>query len=177
MAINLCRDLAALREQNANAVLLVDSGADVNARCEDGTDALMIAALNGDAQMADFLLSRGANHQTRVAKDSVLKGEILFEGVTTLMIAAGAGNMESVVALINAGADVNAASKKGTTALIAAAAQGHLEVAIILVENNADLYNLDTGRTALEAARYSGSPYIVDLIQEARKKLQEGDKE
>ncbi|MEZ4551353.1 MAG: ankyrin repeat domain-containing protein [Desulfobacterales bacterium] len=61
--------MAALKmAQNANAALLVNSGADVNARCEDGTDALMIAALNADAKMANFLLAHGATHQTRTRK-------------------------------------------------------------------------------------------------------------
>ncbi|MBC2717207.1 MAG: hypothetical protein HF978_18025 [Desulfobacteraceae bacterium] len=132
--------MAALKmEQNANAALLVAHGADVNARCEDGTDSLMIVAVNGDLRMANFLLSHGANHQTRVTKDSAVKGQLAFAGVTTLMIASGAGHMESVDALIKAGADVNAVSEKGATALMAAAAKGHLEVVKVLVANGADV--------------------------------------
>jgi ankyrin repeat protein len=132
--------MAALKMgQKDSALLLMDKGADVNIRCEDGTDALMIAALNGDAAMVNYLLSHGANHQTRVAKDSMVKGEVVFEGVTTLMIAAGAGNMDSVVALIDAGSDVNAVSKKGATALMAAASQGHRDIVELLIASGADV--------------------------------------
>ena len=89
--------------------------------------------------MVNFLLSHGANHQTRVTRDYLEKGKLEFAGVTTLMIAAGAGNMESVTALIEAGADVNAASEKGTTAMFTAATKGHLEVIKVLVANGADV--------------------------------------
>jgi ankyrin repeat protein len=130
--------MAALKmEQKDSAFLLMNSGADVNVRCEDGTDALVIAALNSDAAMVNFLLAHGANHQTRATKDSMVKGELVFEGVTTLMIAAGVGNMDSVVALIDAGSDVNAVSKKGATALMAAAAQGHRDIAELLIASGA----------------------------------------
>jgi len=133
--------MAALKmKQNANAALLVARGADVNARSDDGTDALIIAAaITGDLKMANFLLSHGANHKTRVTRDYLEKGKLQFAGVTTLMIAAGAGHVESVKALIKAGADVNAVSEKGTTAMFTAATKGHLEVIKILVANGADV--------------------------------------
>ena len=171
--------MAALKmAQNANAALLVNSGADVNARCEDGTDALMIAALNGDAKMANFLLTHGATHQTRTRKDTMLKDQQVFEGVTTLMIAAGAGRMESVASLIDAGADVNAVSKNGTTALMAASAQGHLDIVKLLIENGADVNarTLETftigaiavpkGTTALSEAAHGGFSDVVAFLIE-----------
>ncbi|MDA3894833.1 MAG: ankyrin repeat domain-containing protein [Desulfobacteraceae bacterium] len=171
--------MAALKmEQNANAAVLVAHGADVNARSDDGVDSLMIAALNGDAQMANFLLSRGANHETRVAKDSRLKGRFIFEGVTTLMIAAGAGHMESLVTLIGAGSDVNAVSQKGTTALMAASANGHLDIVKLLVAKGADVnaqtnepYNLGeiavhAGSSPLGLAAYNGRADVVKFLIE-----------
>ncbi len=171
--------MAALRmQQNKNAVLLVNARADVNARCGDGTDALMIASLNGDGEMANYLLSRGARHQTRTLKDTTISGRDVFEGVTTLMIAAGAGNMDTVKAMMAAGADVNAASKNGTTALMAAAAQGHLDIARFLVENGADVNARTTetftlggvpfskGTTPLSQAAHGGYADVVAFLIE-----------
>src|SRR5262249_55831640 len=77
-----------------------------------------LAAANGDAALVARLLKAGAD-----------AGVSRWNGETALMIAAGAGSLESVGALARAGADVNAAEPKGRqTALMWAAAEGHADV-------------------------------------------------
>ena len=53
------------------------------------------------------------------------------------MMAAGLGRTETVKALIELGADVNAKHKNGATALMAAAGQGHTEIVDILKQAGA----------------------------------------
>lgn len=53
-------ECAALRE-NAMLFALLDSGVDVNARRQDGATALHQAAIDGDAELVDALLERGAD--------------------------------------------------------------------------------------------------------------------
>ncbi|MCL2809124.1 MAG: ankyrin repeat domain-containing protein [Treponema sp.] len=55
--------LHASRYNNMELVrLLVDRGANINARNREGNTALSIAQYNGNAQISDFLIGRGANH-------------------------------------------------------------------------------------------------------------------
>jgi ankyrin repeat protein len=126
----------------------------------------MAALKQKHSEVAQILIRQGAE---------VNAAEI--NGATPLFITAALNYQGIVKTLIEKGADVNAKDNFGMDPLFLAPDKGHLEVAKILFENNPDLYNLDAGRTALEAARYRGSPYIVDLIQEARKKQQENSEE
>jgi ankyrin repeat protein len=89
---------------------LLTSKPDLETRDGDGNTSLHRAALNGDARLVKELLDRGA---LPTCTNNV--------GATPLLYAAG--NMESVRALLNAGAGgtINMASKFGTTPLIAAA--------------------------------------------------------
>src|SRR5262249_59914231 len=83
-----------------------------------------LAAANGDAALIARLLKAGGD--ARATR---------WNGETALMIAAGAGSLESVGALARAGADVNAAEPKGRqTALMWAAAEGHDDVVSGLIE-------------------------------------------
>ncbi|MBN1781679.1 ankyrin repeat domain-containing protein [bacterium] len=73
-------------------------------------------------------------------------------GSTPLMTAALLGKTDAALALIGAGADVNAQNNEGSTALITAAFFCRTEIVRALLENNADktLKN-KAGRTALES--------------------------
>ncbi|MDP6439181.1 MAG: ankyrin repeat domain-containing protein, partial [Candidatus Brocadiia bacterium] len=55
-----------------------------------------------------------------------------------LVLAAMAGNREKVEALLDGGADVNAADSDGVTAIMVAARQGHTAVVKLLLEGGAD---------------------------------------
>ena len=80
----------------------------MNARDNEGTTALVFAALGGDAETVQALLDAGADVN---AKNS--------DGWTALMQAASGGDAETVQALLDARADVNAKDNDGVTALIA----------------------------------------------------------
>lgn len=102
---------------------LLDAGADANAVDEEGTPALMNAALYAGAGQMKILLERGAKVN---AKNRA--------GATALIWAAGDG--EKARLLVAAGADVNAQSMPGRTALqiAAAAANGASTVRLLLDE-------------------------------------------
>lgn len=130
--------------------LLLDAGIDVNARAEalygaprfdalppnmpkpaksSGVDALMMASVTNNREIAKLLLERGATPKTKT-----------FMGWTALLMAVRHGDLELVRMLINHGADVNAREFRGATPLIlAAAADGTKpEVLQLLLEKGAD---------------------------------------
>ena len=88
---------------------LIDKGADVNQKDEDGNTALMRASYWGYKEVVELLIRNGA--------DVNQKDE---DGNTALMRASCGGRKEVVELLIQKGADVNAKSVTGDTALIIA---------------------------------------------------------
>ena len=76
------------------------------------------------------------------------------------------GFLESVEALVDNGADVNAQGGFYGNALIAASASGHIEIVKLLVEKGATINSFRTayGGTALEAASFEGHIEIVQLL-------------
>jgi ankyrin repeat protein len=77
----------------AAVIALLGSVADVDARDRSGRTALMLAIMNGHAEVVDALLAHGA------AVDAVAPG-----GVRPLQIARAKGNAEIIDSLLRAGA-------------------------------------------------------------------------
>ncbi len=108
--------------------ILIDKGADVNAKTDNGWTALMSASSSGYAGSAGHLnvvhtlLANGANVNAKAN-----------DGWTALMWASREGHLEIAKALLAKGADVNAKSNSGLTALSAANAKGHSDVAQALI--------------------------------------------
>lgn len=98
--------------------ILIESGAQVNARNKDRSTALMKAAAAGELDTAKFLLHHGSLIDTKNA-----------HGCTALMLAAGHGKKELVKLLLSAGADYTAREKNGLTAAEIAVDNGHTDVA------------------------------------------------
>ena len=77
-------------------------------------------------------------------------------------------NLETVKALIESGADVNADYKfsdlGGGTVLMYASSTGQIEVVKYLIEAGADIED-DYGRTALDLARRNGHTEIVEYLE------------
>jgi ankyrin repeat protein len=147
--------MTAARTGSLEAVkALVEAGADVNAaEPRRGQTALLWAAVEGHADVVDYLIGRGANFKTR-----------LGSGFTPFLLAAREGKREVLEVLLRAGVDVNeyteippksarvpGGPRPGTTALHLAVTAGHFELAAWLLDQganpNADL----NGWTALHA--------------------------
>ncbi len=134
---------------------LLSSGAEVNARDEEGSTALMFAALQADEKMLQALLAAGADPNLRDAN-----------GETALLLGAGHG-VEIVRALLAAGADPNLADGEGQTALLVAA-ETHADSVRLLIESGADVGHRDEfGVGALTIAEAAGASEIAALLQAA----------
>jgi ankyrin repeat protein len=132
---------------------LIDAGADVNARMKIGRTALHQAAQGGYMNVVATLIAHGANVD---AKD--------VDGYTPLIVAARKHN-RIVRVLIDAGADVNAGTKKGRTALHQSAQNRNNSVVATLIAHGAivDTKNLD-GHTPLMFASFAGDDHIVRVL-------------
>jgi ankyrin repeat protein len=145
--------------------LLLDKGADVNARVKDSTEtrtvftnqwldengatAFLRASQSGDVALMKVLLAKGAD--PKIA--TVL-------GVTALHVAAGIGwvegityewspqaTLDAVKILLELGLDPNAQADTGRTALHGAAHKGRTDVIQILADHGAKLDVRDYGNT------------------------------
>ena len=93
------------------------------------------------------------------------------QGWTPLMMAAYANDLPIATILMDAGADVNAATKKGTTVLMyaktVAARHNRLDLICLLLERGADAQAVDlTGQSVLDYARFEGNLVVVRFIEE-----------
>ena len=123
--------MIAAYEGKANlAKLLVEYGADVNAKDHLGDTALMWAANSGHLNVVEFLVEHGAN------VNAAAIGPI-YAGSTALIYASERGHVKVVKFLIKHGANIIAKNKNGDTALSIAENNGHTEVARILREAGA----------------------------------------
>lgn len=122
---------------------LLDHGADANSVGAKQTTPLMRAAQGGKAPLIELLLNRGARV---AARDQ--------EGATALGWAAGGADEPSVLAaLLDAGADLNAADHNGRTPLLRAIAARRERNAAALIDAGADLKaRARDGRDALITA-------------------------
>jgi uncharacterized protein len=145
--------------------LLLDKGANVNARIKDTTEtrtvftnqwldengatAFLRASQSGDIVLMKLLLARGADPKI----DTVLH-------VTALQVAAGIGwvegityewspasTLEAVKMLLDLGLDPNIQAETGRTALHGAAHKGRPDVVQVLVDHGAKLNIRDYGNT------------------------------
>ena len=139
--------LAAQSNSNIEVIsILINAGANVNARTDGAWSALMYAA-NHNPRAISALISAGANVNARNN-----------EGYSPLIFAAANGHLEAVSLLLNAGADSSAsAGRYGNTAMHDAARMGHIEVVSALLEagQRTLMVNVENkgGATPLMAAR------------------------
>jgi ankyrin repeat protein len=117
------------------ARLLVEAGADVNARFKY-LAPLIIHADSGNVPLVDYLLRTGVDPNTAHPGD---KFSNLPRGTTALIKAAGHGYFRIVKRLLAAGADVNALDEHGRNALWRAVRYNHTEVAKELLRRGSRL--------------------------------------
>ena len=138
----------------AETQALLDAGANPNAMKDDGTTALMAAAVKGYPEIAKALLATGAN--PNAARN---------DGFTVLMWAAQEGRPEIVKMLLAAGANPNAARDSGWTALAAATLKRYPEIAKMLLAAGANPNVVtDNGSTALMSAAENGYPEVAKVL-------------
>lgn len=155
------------------AELVKIQGIEINAQDDEGTTALMKAALNRNPSYTQMLLDAGAKVNMENNEGQTALGFAVFANhvdVTRLLIAHGtnvnAGNNtwktpivtayspEMLNLLLDNGADVNA-HDKGETLLIKHLRNPRVELVKVLLERNVNVNATDEkGRTALDYATY-----------------------
>ncbi len=110
----------------ATCTMLIEQGADVNARDEDGNTPLLWAVLAGNMQVVLTMLRRGA--------DLNCKNN---EGETPLHWAAVTGSVEVASLLIQGGADANVADEVGITPIRSAELNEDMEMVEFLRSHGA----------------------------------------
>ena len=145
-----------IKKEDFKAVkLLIDMGADVNAKDENGRTALIYASRNSSSEILEYLIEKGADIN---AKD-------IFDK-TALMYAASFNNLEVIKYLIEKGADINAKDNENKTALMNAASFNNLEVVEYFIEKGLDINAKDNkNKTALSYALEKGNTDMVKLLK------------
>jgi hypothetical protein len=124
------------------------------ARTEDGSTALHLAALEGEAAVARVLLAGGAQVNARGLREE-----------TPLHMAMYDGHREVAEVLLASGADVNARNTEGETPLHLAARKGYGDLVELLVDHQADVDAKDRqDATPLHAAAAAGQKAVVELL-------------
>jgi len=138
---------------------LVDGGVDVNDTTSKGKQTpLHVAALEGHAKIAEYLLDHGAELE---AKDS--------EGSSPLLEAVRGGHLEVIKLLLQRGADIHTAGSNQKTLLHVAAFHGHKQVVEYLADSGANIHATDKYfQTPLYVAASSGNLEVLDYLVSKR---------
>lgn len=126
--------------------LIIEDGADVNAKDTDGMTALHFAAMNGKENAVLVLLQNGANVHAQTVpprKDTETFNWKFLGGRTPLHWAATEGYTAIADALMDHHADPGAKSTSYRTPLQEAIMQGHESVALALIARGAPITDSD----------------------------------
>jgi len=140
---------------------LLEAGADANALDDQRYDLITIAAVNNDVDMIRLGLEFGADSTTVTSP---------YDG-TALIAAAHLGHVESVAALISAGAPLDHVNNLGWTALIEAIVLGdggdrHVQILQLLINSGANVNLTDrAGTTPMTLAKARGYTEMVRLLE------------
>ncbi|HFD92838.1 MAG TPA: hypothetical protein ENJ22_06070 [Gammaproteobacteria bacterium] len=159
------------RGHTRSALLLLDHGADVLQPNRKAETPGYFAARKGNAAVMRSLLDKGLDpnrgHFEQV--QDYFSDKIIHEEDTRplLIEAADLGHVETVRALLGAGADPDLQDALGRTALFLAVSQGFADTVKVLLEMGADPDLKEaTGKTPLMMAAKNGFRRIVTLLLE-----------
>lgn len=134
--------IASNLKQPAAVAALLDSGAKPTIADKQGTTPLHSAAQAGDPELVKQLIAKGADPNAKTNETAAAGGRGRGAGgggggfgrggaaglQTPLMVAAKAGRLEAMKALVAGGADPKLKAQDGSTLLMSAAGSGHVEV-------------------------------------------------
>jgi ankyrin repeat protein len=145
---------AASEGNEAMVRLLIDLGADVEAR-NDASETVLHQAVRGDNRVVvQLLVDKGAD----VNAQDIAKRTVLHH-------AAWSADEKIIELLVGLGADVRAEDRYGQTALHLAARRGREEMVQMLVDSGADVNAKDSsGKTVLYKAVKSKNKELVQLL-------------
>jgi hypothetical protein len=147
--------LAALKDCDQAASLLLKYGGDANLKDSRGETALHHAAARGNVYMVDLLLGAGAR-----------PNESSSQHETPLSVAAARGHALVVRRLIDAGANVDGVGLEGFTPIELATRLRHYEVVLALLAAGAGVEAGSPGeRATIEAASDDDSQIMRLLLQ------------
>jgi hypothetical protein len=167
---------------------LLDRGLDPNTVDAKGNTLLMIAARNGNRELAWSLIRRKASAAKRnqfgdtalmmaslrgdreIARMLIEFGgaEVKHSGWAPIHYAAFEDRPEIIRYLIAKGADKDAVAPNGYTALMLAARGGHIEAARVLLYEDVDVQvRGPAGETALRIAREKNHTELAEMIKRA----------
>ncbi len=145
---------AAMRDDCRAARILLDYGADVEVRDNDGWSALTVAAYYGHEAVAQLLIDNGAEIRADVASQWM-----------ALHLAAHNGHVAVARLLIDKGAEVDAREQAQWTALHLAANSGREAVARLLVDKGAKIEARQQAQwTPLHLAASNGHEAVARLL-------------
>ncbi|MDG2176772.1 MAG: ankyrin repeat domain-containing protein [Gammaproteobacteria bacterium] len=144
------------------ATVLLEHGADPELReTWKAQNALMWAAARSRPQMISLLTGFGADPNAQARINDWKRQTTVFPrskylpagGLTPMLFSAREGCLECVVALVEAGADINMPNPDEITPLLIAILNARFDVAKFLIEQDADINKWDRwGRTPLYSA-------------------------
>jgi ankyrin repeat protein len=129
----------------------------VNAYADDGFQPLGLASFFGHKEVAELLLSKGA--QVNSASKNVQR-------VMPLHSAVAGGHVAIAKTLLARGADVNARQTDNFSPLHGVAQNGQLEMVKLLLAHGAEVNAKGGGRTPLVIALEQGHPDVADLLRQ-----------
>jgi ankyrin repeat protein len=142
-------------QNRAEALRVIAAGGDVNERSADGSTALHWAAHQGDLELVDLLLERGAD--PNILNDY---------GVTAIAAAAVEGDYGIIKSLVEARANVEAPNAEGQTVLMVVARTGRVDTAELLLAHGADVNAKERfgGQSALMWAAAQQQPAMIRTL-------------
>lgn len=120
--------IEAIENSKGSVSILVEGGANVNAKDMYGNTPLLLAVEKKDRETVKYLIDKGAN--VNVKNNN---------GDTPFMAAARNGDIETIKLLMSKGVNVNSKDGKGNTILIEAINRNNDEMVKFLLENGANV--------------------------------------